>query len=177
MENDNIKNASKAANKTFWLAVVLSVMLVAGVLMIVLGASNKIWAVMAIGIAFTVLGFYGCPLAWVMYGEGRFRASLVSAIECEGTVTVDALAAQFGKPKQKIAADIRKVIEKRYLTGYVFDGEILTASVRKQRPRERVLVGKCPSCNAMMEYADGKVFCPYCGYVREATVEEIRSAK
>lgn len=177
MENKNIRNAAKAADKAFWVALALSLMLIAGIPMIVLGASNKLWILMTFGIIFTVLGFYGCPIAWVAYGEGRFRASLVSAIECEGTVSADALAAQFGKPKQKIVADIRKVIEKRYLTGYVFDGETLTSSVRKERPRERIQVGKCPSCNAMMEYADGKVFCPYCGYVREATVEEIRSVR
>lgn len=172
MEEKNIKNAAKDVKKNLLIAVLLSVMLIGGVPMIVLGASNKIWAVMSIGIAFTVLGFYGCPLAWVFYGEARFRSTLVSAIECEGTVTVEGLAAQFGKPKNKIVADIRKLIEKRYLVGYVFDGEVLSYAQKKERPRDRIDIGKCPSCNAVMEYADGKVRCPYCGYVREATVEE-----
>ena len=75
MEEKNIRNAGKNVKNNFRIALVLSLMLIVGVPMIVLGASNKIWAVMAIGIAFTVLGFYGCPLAWVMYGEARFRAS------------------------------------------------------------------------------------------------------
>ena len=177
MEEKNIKNAGKNVKNNFYIALVLSLMLIVGVPMIVLGASNKIWAVMAIGIAFTVLGFYGCPLAWVMYGEARFRASLVSAIECEGTVTVAGLSAEFGRPRQKIVADIRKLIEKRYLVGYVFDGEVLSFAEKKERPRERIAIGKCPSCNAVMEYVDGKVRCPYCGYVREATLEEMRNER
>lgn len=174
MEEKNIRNAGKDVKKNFRIALILSVMLIAGVPMIILGAINKIWAVMGIGIAFTVLGFYGCPIGWVMYGEARFRAALVSAIECEGRVTVDGLVAQFGKPKNKIVADIRKLIEKRYLAGYAFDGETLVYAEKKERRKERIYVGKCPSCNAIMEYADGKVSCPYCGFVREATVDEIK---
>lgn len=177
MEEKNIRNAGKDVKKNFWISIVLSVMLVGGVPMIVLGATNKIWAVMAIGIAFTALGFYGCPLGWVMYGEAKFRAALVSAIEYEGRVTVDGLAAQFGKHRNKIIADIRKLIEKRYLAGYAFDGETLVYAEKKERPKERIYVGKCPSCNAIMEYADGKVFCPYCGFVREATVEEMKRSQ
>lgn len=177
MENDNIKNVKKAADKVFWIAAVLSVMLIAGVPMIVLGASNKLWILMAAGIVFTVLGFYGCPIAWVMYAEARFRVALVSAVEYEGSVTVDGLVAQFGKPRQKIVADIRKLMEKRFLSGYVFDGETLSFAERKERKKERIEIGKCPSCNAVMVYEDGKVHCPYCGFVREATVDEIRNSK
>lgn len=176
MEEKNIRNAGKDVKKNFLIALVLSVMLIAGVPMIILGATNKIWAVMGIGIAFTVLGFYGCPIGWVMYGEAKFRAALVSAVECEGRVTVDGLVAQFGKPRNKIVADIRKLIEKRYLAGYAFDGETLVYAEKKERPKERIYVGKCPSCNAVMEYSDGKVKCPYCGFVREATVEEIEKS-
>ena len=66
-------------------------------------------------------------------------------------------------------------MEKRFLVGYVFDGEVLSFAEKKERPRERIQIGKCPSCNAVMEYADGKVMCPYCGYVREATLEEMRN--
>lgn len=177
MDNKNVKNVKEAVKKAFWVAVLLTVLLIAGIPMIVFGASDKLWIVMSIGIAFTVLGFYGCPIAWVMYGESKFRASLVGAIEYEGSVTVEGLSAQFGKPKQKIVADIRKLMEKRYLAGYVFDGETLVYAQKKERPKERIFVGKCPSCNAIMEYADGKVYCPYCGYVREATVEEIKKSE
>lgn len=177
MEDKNIRNAAKGANKNFWIALILSVMLIAGVPMIILGATNKIGVLLGIGIAFTALGFYCCPIGWVMYGEAKFRAALVSAIECEGTVTVDALVAQFGKPRNKIVADIRKLIEKRYLAGYSFDGETLVYARKKERPKERIYVGKCPSCNAIMEYADGKVSCPYCGFVREATVEEMKRSE
>ncbi len=172
-ENQNVINAKKYEKKSLIAAIVLSMMLIVGVPMIVLGASNKIWAVMAIGIAFTVLGFYGCPIAWVFFGENRFRSALVGAVEYEGAETVESLAAQFGKPVNKIAADIRKLIERRCLVGYVFDGTTLVASRKKEKPRERIEVGKCPSCNAVMVYENGKVVCPYCGFVREATIEEM----
>ena len=89
----------------------------------------------------------------------------------------DGLVAQFGKPKNKIVADIRKLIEKRYLAGYAFDGETLVYAEKKERRKERIYVGKCPSCNAIMEYADGKVSCPYCGFVSEATVDEIKRSE
>ena len=177
MDNQNIARANKLAKKSFLIAVILSVMLVAGVPMIIVGASNSLWVLMGVGIAFTVLGFYGCPLAWVMYGESRFRVALAGAIECEGACTVESLCSQFGKPRNKICAEIRKLIEKRCLVGYVFDGETLAYAEKNERRKSTVFVGKCPSCNAVMVYEDGKVVCPYCGYVREATLEERKSGQ
>ena len=62
--SENAKNLKKIKNKGLAVAAALSVGLVAGIPMIVLGASNGITAVMVIGIVLVVLGFYGAPVAW-----------------------------------------------------------------------------------------------------------------
>lgn len=166
-KESNIGNIKKIQNKALLTAVVLSVMLVAGVPMIVFGATGKIWLLMAVGIAFTVLGFYGCPIAWVRYGETSRRKAVFFAIDSEGIDSVDMLCTHIGKNKNVIVSDIRWLIEKRCLAGYFFDGVSLTDGKKKTAP-QRVTVGKCPACSATMVYEDGKVVCPYCGYVATA---------
>ena len=54
---------NKDLRKKFIVSITLTIMFVVGIPSIVLGASNEIWVVMAIGIAFTAAGFYGMPIA------------------------------------------------------------------------------------------------------------------
>lgn len=166
-ENSNIQAAQKYKRQAFWLAAILSVMLVGGVPMIVLGAVKHVTAVMVIGIVFVVLGFYGAPIAWVRYGMASTRYALVQTVETEGIHTVQELSMHLGKKPQEIVGHIRVLIEKRCLVGYGFDGETLMDGKKKMQP-QRIAVGKCPSCGAMMEYQDGQVVCPYCGYIQSS---------
>ena len=50
-------------------AILLSVALPAGILMIIFGATGQRYVLMTFGIVFTVAGFYGMPMVWVRYGS------------------------------------------------------------------------------------------------------------
>ena len=65
----NQKRFKVKKQRAFGVAMFLTVGLIAGIPMIVLGAVNDITAVMVIGIILTVLGFYGTPVAWVQHSN------------------------------------------------------------------------------------------------------------
>lgn len=73
-----MKMIERAVKKLFFLSMLFSVMFVAGIPMIVLGASKGIMPVMIIGIIFTALGFYGTPMFWViLWRKGRAQTARV----------------------------------------------------------------------------------------------------
>lgn len=59
----------KALRKQLVWGIVVSCMFVAGIPMIIFGATGGMWILMAAGIACTVIGFYGAPMVWVSYGN------------------------------------------------------------------------------------------------------------
>ena len=142
-------------------ALICSAALPVGVPMIVLGATNGIWAVMIAGIVLTVAGFYGTPLLWVSYAGLASYKGVYSLITEDGVTEVDKIASTLGKRPRKVAAQINYLLEKRYLTGYVFDGANGITPVA--RPKKSFMLGKCPNCGASLAAAAGKIRCPYCG--------------
>lgn len=74
--NNRMKRQTKLQknlNVKLLTSIILSVMLPSGIAMIIVGATNResggalFTAIMAIGIVFVVLGFYGAPIAWMRY--------------------------------------------------------------------------------------------------------------
>lgn len=53
--------------------------------MIIIGATNELWIVMGIGIAFVAVGFYGAPVAWSVYGSARPVRRVVHAVNYPST--------------------------------------------------------------------------------------------
>ncbi|MFR3346866.1 MAG: hypothetical protein ACLTSK_02445 [Christensenellales bacterium] len=74
-----MERLKKRQAKVLTAAVVMSVLFVVGIPAIILGATNEIWALMILGIIFTVAGFYGMPLVWVSYASG-FLCSASSSL-------------------------------------------------------------------------------------------------
>ena len=71
------KSLKKSMRRCLLAAILLSVALPAGILMIIFGATGQRYVLMTFGIVFTVAGFYGMPMVWVRYGisrSGRSRA-------------------------------------------------------------------------------------------------------
>lgn len=157
----------KAMRSALILSLILTFCLPVGGAMLGVGLGFGIVPVWAIGIAFMAVGFYGCPIAWVGYGNKRTLERLIRAIEVENIYTVHELAAQLGVSEKEIRDRIDICFNKCYLVGYKreADGLVLNEN-RALREREHFAV--CPSCGAKFEYRAGEESrCPYCGSLVE----------
>lgn len=148
----------------FILSLVSSVLFVAGIPMIIVGASHAKF-VMILGIIFTAVDFYAMPILWVNYGNQRTNRRLVYAVTQENLLTVPLLAAQLSLPAEQVRDRLTHCIQKLYIVGYFFDGETLTLNTRTA-PADQILTAVCASCGAKLEYRPGETpTCPYCGTV------------
>lgn len=150
----------------FTFSLVASILFVFGIPMIVLGAVNRIFAVMILGIVFTAVDFYAIPFLWMAYARYKPYQRLVYAVQNEHLLCTDDLAAQMHMEVPAVRQMLFDCVRHLYLTGYLFDGEQLTPNTRTA-PKPKMLVATCESCGAHLEYAEGEVpVCPYCGTPR-----------
>lgn len=167
MDAEKMNAVNKAVRKQLILSLVLSCMLVAGIPMIIFGASNKLWFLMAAGILFTVLGFYGTPMAWVSYGNKVGLRRVVYAVTREHLLAVEKISAQLGKPEKNIRALLDECFQKGYLPGYVRQGDTISLNEAKA-PEETLHAAVCPYCGAKYTYrGTEEPVCPYCGAMSE----------
>lgn len=160
-----MERLKKRQAKVLTAAVVMSVLFVVGIPAIILGATNEIWALMILGIVFTVAGFYGMPLVWVSYASGFSLLRVVELVERDNVYSVEEIASQTNCSKRDVLQKIRKVLEKRYIEGYLLvdDSRLkLNENVRQKRARMTV---KCHNCGAAVEISEADANCPYCGTV------------
>lgn len=162
--SENQTKFGKMKKKAFAVSVALSVGLVAGIPMIVLGAVYDIVAVMVIGIVCTAVGFYGTPIAWTQYSVKLQHGSVLESIEEAGLSSVSEIAAHIGKADSVVRASVDYLIAHGFLKGYVVDVE---GNIRRVTPKkgEYVDLGKCPNCNAPLSLIGGEIKCAYCGTV------------
>lgn len=156
-----MKSIEKTLKNSLILSICLSIGLVCGVPAIVLGAVNKITAVMVIGIVLTVIGFYGAPFSWVIYGANRSLRRLINAIKEERLYSIQDLAVHLSEPEKVIRANLNKCFAKGYLTGYKKDGDnvILNEGVALDK---KEYYASCPFCGAKFTYTIDNPRCPYC---------------
>ena len=153
----------KALRSALALSLILTFCLPVGGAMLGVGLGFGVAAVWAVGIVLMVVGFYGCPVAWVGYGNKRSLYRLVQAVEEENIYTVRELASQLGLSEKEVRNRIDTCFNKHYLVGYKreADGLVLNEN-RALREREHGAV--CPSCGAKFDYKAGEdPRCPYCG--------------
>lgn len=151
----------KSKRKRFFLALGFTLALPLGVIMIILGATNGIWAVMGVGIALAVCGFYGSPLLWVGYAAFAGNESVYRVIAEDGLTSVNLICSTLGMKRFSVVKHINYLMSKRYLAGYKFDGN---DSIEPLIPeKKKVFFGKCPNCGAALTAKDDGLHCPYCG--------------
>ena len=139
--------AAKTRTRRFVLAVILSVMLVAGIPMIIVGAIGPdeghgamhaarigYKVMMGIGIVFTVFGFYGTPMGWVMFGTANSELTIVAAVRNEHLYTVNELAARLGKNDKETAHAAGQLRAERVSHG-IQTGRRLPRAQREYRSR------------------------------------------
>ena len=158
-KNNNI-NAD--LRKKLITAIIISLFIVIGVPLIIVGATNSSWAILGIGIALTVISFYGTPLMWVSYMNYKTLKNVVDVVMEEHLSTVAEVARQLQIRERHARDYISLGIKKKYITGYIFDGFNLTAN-EKEGPKKKIVKNKCPNCGATLQIDDlGKYYCPYC---------------
>lgn len=161
---------------TVW-AVTASLCLPVGIVCIVLGAVNGIWAVLGVGIAMTVFGFYGTPLLWVGRAGKRTMKRLVTAVEEENLYETREIAAMLGVRTKEVDAKIKEALRKRYLVGYLYEDGKLRLNTNEKQVRATTTV-KCEACGAkvVIDPQDKENRCPYCGtpYGNDAKKENNR---
>ena len=156
---------NKTVRNVLIFAIALSVGFAVGIPAIVLGAVNKIWAIMVIGIILVIAGFYGTPIIWVQYGAKRRLKRFVSAIENEHLYTVEDLAMHLNEQPEQVKATIHTIIEKGYISGYLFDGETLQLNLNRNKKEDLIQV-VCESCGAKYTHSQREQgTCPYCGTI------------
>ena len=154
-----MKSLNKSINIYTTLAIILSVGFPCGIVGIVFGATRHITALLVVGIVFTVLGFYVAPTLWPKRSELKFLKLLLISIENDKLLSVSELAGQYNKKEEEIVRNINVLIEKRYLTGYLFKDK----KVLEPNDRQKALTkSKCPNCGAVISEEDNA--CQYCGY-------------
>ncbi len=158
----NTNNINKDIKKHLIISIIISVLFVVGIPILIVGATNSNYAVMGIGIAMVVIGFYGAPMMWVSYGNKRSLKNVVDAVMEDHLTTVGEIASQLQMRERPVRDLITTGLRKKYITGYIFSGSTLTPN-QKEAPKKKIFSNRCPNCGgALTEQANGYT-CEYCG--------------
>ncbi len=159
------KNVSikSAVNRAFIWGLISAILFVVGIPMIVFGAMESI-VLMVFGIAFVVFGFYGSPMIWINYANLRSLKRVVDAVNEEHLLTNAEIASQLQTSEKAVKAQISKAIQKKYLVGYLYDGEKLTIN-EKTAPKKKTVAAqnKCANCGGTLTETENGYICDYCG--------------
>ena len=120
-------------------------------------------AIMAIGIVFVVLGFYGSPIAWVRYAPQKKYARIIDAIKREGFRDTTEIANHLSMQPNEVIDAVRVCIDKQYLCDYTIeDTKILPLN---NRPDDiGTYTVQCPYCGGITQTSNNlQVKCDYCG--------------
>ena len=156
-----MKKLQKQLTALLIVATIMSVLYAAAVVGLILTWINNIVWLKIICIVYLGAGFYALPIIWINYGDKITLSKVVRAVYSDKLYDVKSIAMQLSDTEENIVNNIRKCIDKRYITGLLFDGETLTVNER----REQVAQRKCPNCGAPLEKKNGVLTCEYCGFV------------
>ena len=155
-----MEDLKKSRNNLLFLSIILTIFLIGGIPAIVFGATKGIVLLLVVGIICTVLGFYVMPICWVVYGERGKYIAVLSCIVKDNILKVDNIKQNLGITDIEVKKIINYLINKRYLTGYLFIDE---KELKKIEQKKDILITKkCPYCGANIELTEKVVTCKYC---------------
>ena len=154
-----MKNLKKSINIYLLISLLLTICFPAGVVGIIFGASRHITALLVGGIIATVLGFYVMPMMWIKFAELKSWQGLLTAIESDNIYDVATLSTQLAKSQEQIQNDVNSLIQKRYLTGYLF---VDKQHLEPNNNTKKTQGNKCPNCGSLI--SKDAEYCEYCGY-------------
>ncbi len=144
------------------ISIVASVLLVVGIPIIIFSATSSFWLGLVVGIIFVVFGFYGSPMLWVSFGNLKSLQRVVDAVLEDNLTSIEDIARQLQISERTAVSYVTQAINKRYITGFIFNGVSLTPN-DKTPPKKRVLQNKCNNCGGVLEQTSYGFYCPYCG--------------
>lgn len=155
----------KATKKTFYVALLWSILFVIGIPMIVIGAvhltKGAVWIIMMVlGIVFTASGIWGVPLMWVNYAKKRKLQRIAIVISGSESLTIDILSDTIGRTQPETRTAVRELLQKGWLTGYAFVDQ--EDRVKKTSTLD-IHHAVCTYCGASFEFKGTDSRCPYCG--------------
>lgn len=168
MENNTSKLNKNIRKRLAW-SVALTVALIVGIPLTVVGAINlKSFGLplMIIGIVFVVCGFYGSPVLWASYSEKLRYKRTVEAVTIENFRSVNAIAAHLNQSPKNVLIDIKTAINGLELVGFTLNGDEIRR-VANISEDERSHSVECPNCGGINYFNDMQrsVKCDYCGRV------------
>lgn len=161
-KKEKTSKINRDLKKALITSIIITLLLVLGIPLIIIGATKNIWALLGIGIAFTVIGFYGTPLIWVSYANKKSLKHVVEIIVNENLTNVSEISRQLQITDKQTRDFITTAIKKQYITGYIFDGANLTLN-QKEAPKRKIAINKCPNCGGTLQQNDNEFICLYCG--------------
>lgn len=163
---NEISKIEKVRKTLVCFAVLLSLMLVGGIPMIVFGATRHSTALLVFGIIFVVAGFYGAPMVWVAVGSSAESKKLFSQIHDGSVTSISDLARLNDKSENLMHQQVKKLIDKKYLTGVALVGDEivrLSADGKTVVNVSAAITYRCPYCTGPVAMVGGRGKCEYCG--------------
>lgn len=160
-----MEKINQSVSVIFTWSIILSLFLAAGLPLIIAGAVIGNWGMLGTGIAFVVIGFYGCPLCWCAYGNKLGYKRIVFAVVKEKIYSIEKIASHLNI-KPQIALDrLDTCIRNGFLVGYIREGDCIRPNVKYENS---YISYKCVSCGATFEVLDTALpKCPYCSTINE----------
>ncbi len=158
------------------LGITFPICLVGGLIMLIFGATQGIPAMLGVGIALVVVGFYGTPLAWVQFGQKCRYDRIVKAIMVEHILDVNAISLHTDIKLDEVVNTVKKAINLGDLEGLTLIGDSLQSISLIAHPNaDEVFDGEgvevdvtCPYCGGTTATKNEKrVRCEYCGKMIE----------
>lgn len=157
-----IGNVDKALKKMLIISIIASFALIVGIPLIIYSATKSIWILLVLGIIFVVFGFYGAPILWTSYASLKTQKRVVDAVMEEHLTNVSEISQQLQLSERETKDYIRKAINKKYIHGYIYDGNNLVPN-EKQSPKRKISQNRCSNCGGAMEKTENGWVCQYCG--------------
>ena len=163
----------KVTKRSLWRAVIWSILLAAGIPMIIFGAimgskGNVLgWIIMAAGILFTATGIVFVPIFWVKYVAKKRLCRLATVISGMTDSTIDIIGDTVGRSQPETREDVRTLLRNGWLPGYTFvDQEDRV----KRTDTLDIHHAICSHCGASFEFKGTDSKCPYCGTYHKGEV-------
>lgn len=111
-------------------------------------------------------------MVWIHFGQLKYFSRLKAQIVGDGIKSVKMLAEVHNKNPEVVANDVKTMVQKGYLDGYlVLDNErIIDKTTMRDKDYEMMEAERagtlnlvhCPFCNAKFELINDVGVCPYC---------------
>lgn len=126
----------KSMLASVWLtAIVYSALFIVAIPVLCLTAGKNI-ALMIVSIVVIAVGLPFIPLVWVQFSKLLSLRHITAAIESENVYAVDELAARLHLSRRCVCRRIRRILRRRLLREYFFDGNLIHPTYRLGEKKE-----------------------------------------